>query len=681
VRVLQHQCDRAFPGITTMFQRLLPALLLFCLIAGSASAQVSYTSVRPFGYDLKTMDIVWPTTSTGYAVAQRNTGTDPIRGAVLKSVDEGATWTMITRDGVNLYDIDAINETTVITVGSSLSCGCAVIQRTTDAGSNWTEQTFATVSELRAVDFTSATVGYAVGASGAVMKTTDAGANWTNIGPGPSESVTFTSLSFSGPSVGYAVAMYTALVEPNRVYKTTDAGATWTKIMDQGTDANKPVFFDVWATSDQVIYLAGREIVRRLFKSTDGGATWKAIYNGLPAPLPFGMNAIEFVNDTLGFAAGDYGTLLRTTNAGAIWTKEDPGTLTALTAIGFASPYNGIFGGLSGELYRRAVTELPTVNVSASSLNFGTMATGSKDLELIVSPGNSVVLTIEGIEVNDFDEAGFSLVEPTGFPIELSGDEEQTVTVRFTPVEGLNRRVFGQLTITTNDARTPEKTVSLLADATTSTATPQISISTDAVRFGTLIERQSKTMSLEISAATEEPLVIDSLWINRQSPGAEAFSIVSPDGGFPITVAPGQPLTVTLRYAPMAPTEFPAAADLVILSNDPDNTELRVALSGEADVDPSGVEDEALRSALAITTSPNPVGQQARIAMTIPHAGHLTARLVDATGSVAATLVDAPETAGPRSYTLDAGALPSGTYTLVVTLDGRTVSSRVSIVR
>ena len=67
--------------------------------------------------------------------------------------------------------------------------------------------------------------------------------------------------------------------------------------------------------------------------------------------------------------------------------------------------------------------------------------------------------------------------------------------------------------------------------------------------------------------------------------------------------------------------------------------------------------------------------------MTIPHAGHLTARLVDANGSVAATLVDAPETAGPRSYTLDAGALPSGTYTLVVTLDGRTVSSRVSIVR
>jgi photosystem II stability/assembly factor-like uncharacterized protein len=664
-----------------MIQRLLSALLLLGILVTGADAQVKYESVKPFGFDLRTVDIVWPSTTTGYAAARRNTDAEPVRGAVLKSVDGGASWTMINRDGINMYDIDAVSETTVFTVGASLQCNCAAIQKTTDAGSNWTEQTFAGITELRAIDFTSATVGYAVGASGAVLKTTDAGANWTNIGPGPSESVTFTSLHFPSPNVGYAIAMYSALTEPNRLYKTVNAGVTWTKIMDQGNETvNKPVFYDIWATKDSTVYMAGREIIRRLFMSTDGGATWRSVYNGLPGPLPFTMGAIEFVNDTLGFAAGDYGTMLRTTNGGLFWTKEDIGTTAALTALGFASPYAGIVGGLSGEFYLRSIAELPTVDVSASSINFGTIATGSKDMQIVVSPANGAGLTITGIEINDFEEAGFSLVDPTQFPIELAADEEQTITVRFTPKAGLNDRVFGQLIIETNDARTPEKQISLVADARVTTGNAQIAVSTSSIDFGTLIERQAKNMTLEISAGTDVTLVIDSLWINRQGPGAEAFSIVSPTT-YPDSIVAGQPLTVTLRYAPSAPTQFPAAAELVILSNDPDNTELRVSLTGAAQEDPAGVEDEALRSALAISTTPNPTGDMARVSMTLPSAGHLSARVVDARGTIVATLVDAQTAAGPRSFALDATTLPAGAYTLVVSLDGRTASTRLSVVR
>lgn len=666
-----------------MILRILAAILLLGTIATTATAQVSYVSVTPFGYDLKTMDIVWPSAVVGYAVGQRNSTADPVRSAVLKSEDAGETWTMISRDGVELHDIDAPSETTVITVGAALSCNCAVIQRSTDAGATWTDQTFTSVSELRAVDFTSATVGYAVGAMGAVMKTTDAGGTWLNIGPGPSESVTFMRVSFASANVGYATATYTANSEPNRIYRTMNAGVNWEKVMDQGTEAaNKPVFFDVWATKDSVVYLAGREIVRRLFKSTNAGVNWTAIYQGLPASLPFGMNAIEFVNDSTGFAAGDYGTLLRTTNSGLFWAKEDPGTLTAFTALGFRDRFTGIVGGLVGEFLRRTVAEQPTVDVSDESINFGVMSEGSKDMQITVSPANGAGLTIENIEVGDFDEAGFELVDPLDFPIDLAFGEEQTVTVRFTPVPDLNRRVFGQLTISTNDARTPVKTISLLADATTSTEMPTIAVSTSNLTFGTLTERQTKDMSLEISAFTETELTLDSLWIAVLGPGGEAFSIVAPASpAYPLSVINGQPLTVTVRYAPMAPTEFPASAELVILSNDPDNTELRVALSGSAVVDPSGVEDEALRQALAIATTPNPTTGESRVSMTLPRAGHLSVRLLDARGALASTLIDGPTDAGPRTLTLDAASLPAGAYTLVVTLDDRTVSSRITVVR
>jgi photosystem II stability/assembly factor-like uncharacterized protein len=667
-----------------MIQRLLLLPLLLALVADTALSQVTWVDVRPIGYNLFAQDFVWPSATVAFGVAKRNDDlNDPMRSVVLKSDDEGHTWTMIAREGTDLYDVDALNEDTVFVVGTSASCGCAVIQKSTDAGQTWNETTFTGVSSLRAIDFTSQSTGYAVGAAGSVYKTTNTGATWTNIGPGPSESVVFMQVIFPTDSVGYATALYTALPEPNRLYKTTNAGATWTKIMDQGTanDPSKPVFFGLWATDANTVFLAGRETIRALYKSTNGGTNWTRVYSGLPAALPFAMRQVEFVNDTAGFAAGDYGTILRTTNGGNLWSKEDAGTTTAMWGMGFRDRLTGVIGGLQGEFFRRTVQDLPTIDVSAENLDFGKMSTGSKDLDLIVSPVNSAGLTISDITVNDFDGAGFELVDPTDFPIELAQGEEQTVTVRFTPQPGLNKRVFGQLVIVSNDARMPNKSITLSADATTATVNPAIQASASALDFGSLVERQTKALSVDISPGTDAGLEIDSVWVKKIGAGGEAFELVTPKEGFPIQLSPGGNQTVTVRYAPMAPTEFPATGELVILSNDPDNTELHISLTGSATVDPLGVDDEALRSALALTVSPNPVHGEARIAMSVPTSGHLLARLFDARGAIVATIADRVVGAGALALPLDEGALPSGAYTLVVTLDSRSVSTPVTIVR
>ena len=67
--------------------------------------------------------------------------------------------------------------------------------------------------------------------------------------------------------------------------------------------------------------------------------------------------------------------------------------------------------------------------------------------------------------------------------------------------------------------------------------------------------------------------------------------------------------------------------------------------------------------------------------MTLPRGGHLGVVLHDARGAAVRTLVDAEVGAGARLVTLDATTLAAGTYTLVVTLDGRMVSTRVNVVR
>ena len=663
-----------------MIPRILLSTVLVGLCAAVASAQ--YTDVRPFGYDLMTSDAAWADPTTVYVAARANPQSGIIRSAILKSVNEGDSWVTITREGVSLNDLEVLSTTSVVAVGMSASCGCAVVQRTVDAGSNWTEETFVGIDALLGVDFVNATTGYAVGTLGAILKTTNAGANWTNIGPGPTESVTFTDVSFSSPQVGYAIGLYTANPEPNRVYKTTDAGVAWTKILDQGNpDINKPVFYGIWATSDNTLFLAGREQIRAIFRSTDGGATWRRAYSGLPVPQPFTMATVEFVSDSVGFAAGDYGTMLRTTNGGLTWSKEDPGTTQGLTGLGFRDRNTGIVGGFSGELLKRAVAEVPTIDVDSEALNFGAMTSGSKDLDVVVSPSNSAGLVITGIDVLDPDDAGFELLDPLdGFPIELELGEEQTVTVRFTPRAGLNGRVFGSLIIKTNDARVPNKTIGLVADASTTASSARIEVSLSNIDFGRLFAGTSRETSFQISAGSDAVLEIDSLWIVRVGPGAEAYSVVSPTT-FPINVTQGQPLTVTVRYAPTTPTSFDAAGELAILSNDQDDTELRVPLTGSAIADPSGIEDEALRSSLGITMHPNPATSDARVSMSVPAAGHLMARLYDSRGVLAATLADAMVEAGTVTLALDAGMHPSGVYTLVVALDKRVVTTRIAISR
>jgi photosystem II stability/assembly factor-like uncharacterized protein len=95
-----------------------------------------------------------------------------------------------------------------------------------------------------------------------------------------------------------------------RIFHTVDGGQTWEQL-DAGT---KRPFVSI-ACRGNNMWVAGQ--VGQIGHSTDGGRTWQMQQSGTQRLLL----DIAFANTLRGLAVGDYGTLLRTDDGGATWTK------------------------------------------------------------------------------------------------------------------------------------------------------------------------------------------------------------------------------------------------------------------------------------------------------------------------------------------------------------------------
>lgn len=82
-----------------------------------------------------------------------------------------------------------------------------------------------------------------------------------------------------------------------------------------------------------------------ILKSTDAGATWSALTSGTTQSL----RDLYFFNDNEGLAVGDNGVILRTTNGGATWATVTSGVRDSLRAVSFNGA-NGICGGTSQDI-------------------------------------------------------------------------------------------------------------------------------------------------------------------------------------------------------------------------------------------------------------------------------------------------------------------------------------------
>ena len=141
---------------------------------------------------------------------------------------------------------------------------------------------------------------------GSVMRSTDAGQTWTALNT-PFIAAIFQDVDFVDDTFGAAAA--SCCGPHSGVFLTNDGGLTWTHSLGGGLFAVD--FVDPahgWATANGVV------------RTVDGGATWIPVF--IPG-LDNTLLSVSFVDQQIGWVAGERGFMARSTDGGVTWQLQD----------------------------------------------------------------------------------------------------------------------------------------------------------------------------------------------------------------------------------------------------------------------------------------------------------------------------------------------------------------------
>ncbi len=242
------------------------------------------------------------------------------------------------------------------------------LYRTTDGGVSWTFMGDGLrINRLRFFD---ALHGFGIGPAGFFMRTEDGGQNWTakDLGAG--------GLDYRTISCGTAKLCVLGNASGSQLVRTTDAGDTPGTVVTPSTD---PIHAAAFASATRVAAVGanGSTVV-----SNDAGVTFAAVGGRLT-----GSYSAIVAGKAAGtaFAPGRAGTLAKTTDSGASWTRGNVPTSSDLSDVSFPSATTGYALDADGGLFA-------TVNGGAS---WKTLGTGSTRRPLaVLAPSPDVVLVV-----------------------------------------------------------------------------------------------------------------------------------------------------------------------------------------------------------------------------------------------------------------------------------------------
>lgn len=167
-----------------------------------------------------------------------------------------------------------------------------------------------------------------------MFQSSDYGLSWyenAHDGPSPwTRSMAFSD-SVSGLAVGYG----------GKIIRSDDAGRNWGhNFVPVNRNLNKIVY-----AGSGIYYVAGgnksNDSIQTILKSSDNGNTWDVIYDTLSPWL----RSVYFLNTLKGFAVGDHGVVLATTDGGNSWSSVTVPVLRDFHAITFTGPDTGYIAG------------------------------------------------------------------------------------------------------------------------------------------------------------------------------------------------------------------------------------------------------------------------------------------------------------------------------------------------
>jgi photosystem II stability/assembly factor-like uncharacterized protein len=118
--------------------------------------------------------------------------------------------------------------------------------------------------------------------------------------------------------------------------------AQWTAVSSRSTRFLSSVYFPDVNTG----YAVGE--MGTILKTSDAGLTWTALSSGTTNNL----YSVHFTDSNTGYAAGDLGTIIKTSNAGLTWSVISSGTTEILTSVYFPNATTGFAVGHSATIIK-----------------------------------------------------------------------------------------------------------------------------------------------------------------------------------------------------------------------------------------------------------------------------------------------------------------------------------------
>ncbi len=272
-------------------------------------------------------------------------------------------WTTVSSGSAeNLNDIIFNSSTSAVIVGTN-----GTILKSDNTGFSWSPASVSHTIEIRAVDFMDNNNGFAIGqpatdnSSGfnkfysELLTTDDGGLSWSKdtireVNAYDLQVVNASTLYTSGfPTLEPPGFCTTPTCPFKTLLRSQDAGANWSRVDARANNTTVNGIYGIDFFSAEVGYAVGEG--GRIVKTTDTGVTWTDVS---PAGSPGRVfNKIKFPIEATGYAVsteGDSGAVWRSTNSGQTWTK----ILAAphpLKNLYFSSTNSGIVVGDSGTIF------------------------------------------------------------------------------------------------------------------------------------------------------------------------------------------------------------------------------------------------------------------------------------------------------------------------------------------
>jgi photosystem II stability/assembly factor-like uncharacterized protein len=279
-------------------------------------------------------------------------------GMVLKSEDKGIRWTTITTPTIeDLNGISFINPDTGIVVGNN-----GKILKTLDGGSSWQDISINDFDVFLSVSMITNEKIIVGGLNGAFYKSINGGLNWDKINGPLLDVLSYSDISYADTNNIFVCGGYSFTGSYCTIVKSTDGGESWSlayedlhpiyltglsandgKIRSVGFDGqifssddngsnwkrlssgNTSVIIDFDMLDSLNIIALTRDISKNtIYTTTDGGDKWNE-YN-IPTVQP--LNSISFCNEGIGFVAGSWSNVFKSTDRGVTWNKLDLGGIT-----------------------------------------------------------------------------------------------------------------------------------------------------------------------------------------------------------------------------------------------------------------------------------------------------------------------------------------------------------------